>query len=899
MSAFKGKKFIFLIHLRLINSSYLSSILNHIEQIVIGENHKIVIASRVFCGGNLNTIQRGPMNFSQTVLINKFRTYLKNRDREDFSSKLSPGYCHGLVLLFCYFANIKKVDRFYQLLADALKWEDYDDERILQRIALIKETPQWQIAQKEFKAIESQLKTSVDSVEQTYFDKINEAKKAKLISASSANILLSAILPDDPAMEKILGLVETLQRFNKYRGKFSSSGTKLELLRDIDLNSPFFTYAYQEESEFQDAIILPRDQLDEFFTKLPEGRTMVLGTGRHAFGIIKESNKQFILFDSNSPERLPDFSNSKELTNFLLRGIYKNLIGLSVPVSIEILAQENQDPKDASGDRIKDLKKFCDRYRKNEYAKFIVSGDPEYYPDDGLTPLIISLTAELKTSALSLIDQDIGIKDYDGLGFCPIHYAAYSGHTDIVNKLIEEKKVDINEPVHQCSEKLNSVSLSLHHSLRGLTPLFFACANNNVETATLLLNQGANIDAASVSGLTPLMCAIAQGNRALVNLLVSRGAKLDGNLHLLNNTQYSPGESNVMTALEYFGALYVPEYDGFNLVMLAAKRNQPQILIDLLKQGVNINYANADGLSLIHICTMNGILNQEILAFKPNVNSLVKLSKGSSLLVSPLWIACYKNDGDLVKLLLANGAKPIIQNINELSPLIKAVQQGDLEIIKLLIASGADINIKMEHASLLDIAIQEGHTHLVEFLIQNGVSPHEKTENIESTLDIAIKFSRFKKPQLETISHLLSWMIKNSLPIPESAALYASITDKMLITIYRSLTDGIFTSANHLCTGLIFMLGAYTPPSSPYSSFYSLDTSSDFNELSDQLRELANPSFSAFKDKIQTFADENKFTKDQKTFLQILVRLTNDFSLKPSPTIIPTATLPETTLKHE
>ena len=55
-------------------------------------------------------------------------------------------------------------------------------------------------------------------------------------------------------------------------------------------------------------------------------------------------------------------------------------------------------------------------------------------------------------------------------------------------------------------------------------PLHAAVASRNAETAALLLERGADVDARQQAGYTPLMGAAAAGRRDLVDLLLRHGA---------------------------------------------------------------------------------------------------------------------------------------------------------------------------------------------------------------------------------------------------------------------------------------------------------------------------------------------------------------------------------------
>jgi hypothetical protein len=61
---------------------------------------------------------------------------------------------------------------------------------------------------------------------------------------------------------------------------------------------------------------------------------------------------------------------------------------------------------------------------------------------------------------------------------------------------------------------------------QGYTPLMLAAYHGNLETATYLVKNGANIDGESKYG-TPIMAAAIKGNYEIVSLLLSEGADLD------------------------------------------------------------------------------------------------------------------------------------------------------------------------------------------------------------------------------------------------------------------------------------------------------------------------------------------------------------------------------------
>ena len=58
----------------------------------------------------------------------------------------------------------------------------------------------------------------------------------------------------------------------------------------------------------------------------------------------------------------------------------------------------------------------------------------------------------------------------------------------------------------------------------GMTALHWAAHRDDLETAKLLVNAGADVKAANRYGVTPLSLACTNGNEAMVKLLLDAGA---------------------------------------------------------------------------------------------------------------------------------------------------------------------------------------------------------------------------------------------------------------------------------------------------------------------------------------------------------------------------------------
>ena len=92
-------------------------------------------------------------------------------------------------------------------------------------------------------------------------------------------------------------------------------------------------------------------------------------------------------------------------------------------------------------------------------------------------------------------------------GWTPLMYAAYVGHDNIVNLLLE----------HQ-------VNVNARTAIKGTTPLMLAASCGNQSVVNVLLQNGAKIDIQDKRGWTCLFYATYQGHQKVVKLLLENGA---------------------------------------------------------------------------------------------------------------------------------------------------------------------------------------------------------------------------------------------------------------------------------------------------------------------------------------------------------------------------------------
>ena len=87
-------------------------------------------------------------------------------------------------------------------------------------------------------------------------------------------------------------------------------------------------------------------------------------------------------------------------------------------------------------------------------------------------------------------------------------------------------------------------------------------------------------------------------------------------------------------------------------------------------------------------------------------------------------------DKVMVELLIKNGAKPDLPDIDDYTALIWAAKQGHTEVVKLLIEAGADLNLLAEKGTYTALvwAAFRGHAEVVKLLIIAGADPDIQDE---------------------------------------------------------------------------------------------------------------------------------------------------------------------------
>lgn len=143
---------------------------------------------------------------------------------------------------------------------------------------------------------------------------------------------------------------------------------------------------------------------------------------------------------------------------------------------------------------------------------------------------------------VELLAADRGLVNrYGGDGWTPLHLAAFFGHKEVTEVLLENgadvharsRNAMGNEPLHAAvaARKTEVVPVLLAHGADvnarqqgGFTPLHSAAQSGDVELARLLIANGAEVRARADNNQNALDLALTKGHQAMVDFLDQHGA---------------------------------------------------------------------------------------------------------------------------------------------------------------------------------------------------------------------------------------------------------------------------------------------------------------------------------------------------------------------------------------
>uniref|UniRef100_A0A8C2Q4S0 Ankyrin 1, erythrocytic b n=1 Tax=Cyprinus carpio TaxID=7962 RepID=A0A8C2Q4S0_CYPCA len=149
----------------------------------------------------------------------------------------------------------------------------------------------------------------------------------------------------------------------------------------------------------------------------------------------------------------------------------------------------------------------------------------------------------------------------------------------------------------------------------------------------------------------------------------------------------------------------------------AARSGNLEKALDHIKNGININIANQNGLNGLHLASKEGHVKMVLELLHNGIDLETTTKKGNTA----LHIAALAGQEKVVAELINYGANVNAQSQKGFSPLYMAAQENHLEVVKYLLEHGANQSLPTEDGfTPLAVALQQGHENVVALLINYG-----------------------------------------------------------------------------------------------------------------------------------------------------------------------------------
>ena len=284
-------------------------------------------------------------------------------------------------------------------------------------------------------------------------------------------------------------------------------------------------------------------------------------------------------------------------------------------------------------------------------------------------------------------------------GQTPLHIATISGHTGVVNYILNERTAV------RLTDMLQAQDIS------GSTPLHEAVRYGRVDIAKLLMSAGAKVDALDAVGKTPFLLIIPKEKQyEMYNALLLFNAKatqkdMYGDTVLHVATMADVG-SDVLALLVAHGApVNERNKKGVTPLSLAIEKGNMEHIVFYASAGADINAEDMEGNTPLGRALESPTITMlKTLVTVKNVYS--KDSAGNT----PLHIAIIRDSPfEYIQYLIDCGADVNARNKNGDSVLYLAITKNKKDVGDLLLSKGADIFASnTENNSPLRIALTQG-----------------------------------------------------------------------------------------------------------------------------------------------------------------------------------------------
>ena len=268
--------------------------------------------------------------------------------------------------------------------------------------------------------------------------------------------------------------------------------------------------------------------------------------------------------------------------------------------------------------------------------------------EDHRTPLMLAAERRHNDILLYLINHDADVNPKNVCKQTALHYASERGDLKVVKALLSKgAEIDVEDEDHRtplmlaAERRHNDILLYLidhdayvnQKNVCKQTVLHYASERGDLKVVEALLDKGAEIDIKDKDRCTPLILAVKGQKFAIVCHLIKAGANVKclvdyfsgsgegsyvGRVPLLHSLYYAINNNHIAEAgvliangVGIEGELEI--YPPRTALTLSAEKGHDSLVRNLILQGVNINYQDANGHSALHFAASSNHIQCGIL----------------------------------------------------------------------------------------------------------------------------------------------------------------------------------------------------------------------------------------------------------------------------------------------
>ena len=406
-----------------------------------------------------------------------------------------------------------------------------------------------------------------------------------------------------------------------------------------------------------------------------------------------------------------------------------------------------------------------------------------------LSSLISAARAGNIAEVERLVADGVSLDARDESGLSALAVAAISGHTSIVNYLLEKgagfsltHQISLLKSLFPADRLIIDVLYDVGANLErvvcenGLTVLLWAVQNGYLTLVKLFLLAGANIEAQTEDEFRSIHIAAREGQTEIVQALIDAGAEIDAErVQGMTALRYAAEHGHVATAavlLEAGASRFIRDYYRITPLMAAARKGRSQVLKLFLSKGSqDLELTNGQGKSALIMAvgsddeeSVRVLLDAGADVLKPlrsghdplsmavesgsvpitkmlvDAKAMLNIQFEESRYPPALIQATLSGQTEIVEMLVKAGANTEIDSGDNLTALYYAVRNRENETLPVLVEAGADVHVTDEDGdSPILLAVHRGDVEAAECLIKGGARVNTKDRNGRGLLTLAVR----------------------------------------------------------------------------------------------------------------------------------------------------------------